>query len=553
MPPKIDNEVFEWLGEQLEPPPATKPTSKKKWLPRHTPKQRELFLAQEKYILCHGPKGGAKTYGVLDKLVRHCFDNRNALALILVRVQNMAVKGGSWDKLTSEVLPRWRDGNIQPLNVRKNGEWVSNPKAGEKMDDGLGLNYTEVKFDANHCPFIWIQNKHGGWSLITVMSCPHANQLRQRIRGVEPSIVFLDEATSCDTPEYFESVAAQLGRRPQVETVQQFLAATNPEDPDHWVYLKWFVEPYDADTGAKNPNFRDIYFPPDDNLENLQLGYLEGLASVYGKNATEAARMIGGEWVSAPSGEALFKDLFNIAIHVRPLDDTGRPSTSEWLMPDPNYAMILGLDPGSVYNAFIFMQWLPIDGIFRWMHFDEIVLLRKRVKYPDLVPAVMRRIRFWRDVTGAEIPQVWISDDTAFNVFRAATGSFDALDIQKVYEANREKYSLEPMRIRPCPKFQGSVEARIRIEQTALAQDEIIVSSRCVHVRRMYEKLESEKQKAGAPFDPRLATTPRRSDHLHVFDAGSYPKLAAATKPTLLQPIRSAGGSSLISVGRQAA
>ena len=538
MPPKIDNEIFEWLGEQLEPPPPPKPVKNKTWMPRQTPRQRELFAAQEKYILIWSGKGAAKSFGALDKLIQHCYDNENALALILVRVQNMAVKGGSWDKLVAEVLPRWRDGNRD--------------RDGNKLDDGLGINYSEVKFDANHCPFIWIQNQHGGWSMITVMSCPHAGQLRQRIRGVEPSIVFLDEATSCDTPEYFESVAAQLGRRPKVKGVQQFIAACNPEDPDHWVYLKWFIEPWD-ENGKKDENFRDIFFPPEDNRENLQPGYLEGLVSVYGKNATEAARMIGSQWVSAPSGEATFSGLFNVMHHVRPLDDQMHPSTKEWLSPSPSHAMIIGLDPGSVFNAFIFHQWLPIDGAFKWLTFDEIVLLRKRANYLDLIPAVMRRIRFWRDLVGAEIPMVWISDEAAFNVYRAASGTFDSLEINRIYELNREKYNLEPMKVRPCPKFSGSVEARIRIEQTLLSQDEIVVSSRCVHVRKMYEGLECEKQKPGAPFDPKLATTPKRSDHIHVFDATSYPKLAASTKPSLLIPPKRGSGSTLISVSGHAA
>ncbi len=543
MRPKIDSAVFEWLGEQLDPPPPPKPVANKTWMPRQTPKQRELFEANERAILCWGPKGGSKSYGCIEKMVKHCYRNRNALALILVRVQNMAVKGGAWDILTSEVLPKWRDGNPDPKD--KTGATL--------LDEGMGLHFSEVRFDANHCPFIWIQNKYGGWSLITVMSCPNANQLRQRIRGVVPSIVFLDEATSCDQPEYYESVAAQLGRRPQVEDPQQFLAATNPEDPDHWVFLKWFVEPYNADTGEKDANFRDIYFPAEDNKENLPAGYLENLKSVYGRNVTEAARMIGGEWVSAPSGDALFKDLFVVAHHVRPLDDQLRVKTDEWLTPSPTHAMIIGVDPGNVYNSFVFLQWLPVDGKFKWLTFDEIVLLRKRVDYNDLIPAVMRRVRYWRDVVGAEIPQVWISDDQAFTAFRASVGNFDATVINRIYEKNREKLNLEPMRMRPCPKYNDSVAARVRIEQSALAQDEILVSSRCTHVRQMYERLECEKQKPGAPFDPKLATTPRRSDHLHVFDAASYPKFAAATKPSLLVPMSQASGSSLISVNRQAA
>lgn len=544
MPPKIDNEIFEWLGDQISPPPPPPPITNKKWMPRQTPKQRELFDSTEKSILCWGPKGGAKSYGCVEKLVKHCYRNRNALALILVTVQNMAVKGGSWDILTNEVLPKWRDGNPDPKD--KTGQ--------TRTDEGMGLHYSEVKYDANHCPFIWIQNRYGGWSMITVMSCPHANQLRLRIRGVAPSMIFLDEATSCSSHEYYESAAAQLGRRPQVEDPQQFLAATNPEDPDHWVFLKWFIEPYDEATGVKDPSFRDIYFPAEDNKVNLPEGYLEGLKSIYGKNVTEAARMIGGEWVSAPSGDALFKDLFNVQFHVRPLDEKGRPSVSEWLRPSGKHTMIIGVDPGSVYNAFIFMQWLPIGGVFKWLIFDEVVLLRKKANYHQMIPALMRRIRWWRSTVGAEMPQVWISDENAFNVYRAASGSYDATEINKIYEAHRNDpdIMLEPMKIRACPKWAGSVEARLRIEQTALAQDEIVVSSRCTHVRKMYEQLECEKQKPGAPFDPKLATTPRRSDHLHVFDAGSYPKLAAATKPSLLVPMKQGGGSTLISVGHAA-
>jgi hypothetical protein len=558
MRPKIDNSAFEWLGEQLEPPPPPRPVKNRKWMPRQTPKQRELFLANERYILCHGPKGGSKSYGVLDKLVQHCYDNRNALAMILVVVQNMAVKGGAWDKLINEVLPRWKDGNTEPLNVLKDGKWVPNPKAGEKMDDGLGLHYSDVKYDQNHYPFIWIQNKHGGWSMIAVLSCPNPNQLRLRIRGVEPSMVFLDEATSTAGPEYFEAVAAQLGRRPQVEGQQQFIAATNPEDPDHWVFLKWFIEPFDDETGLVkiDRNFRDIYFPAEDNAENLQIGYLENLKSVYGKNATEAARMIGGEWVASPSGEALLASLYNPTIHVRPLDENSRPHRNEWLQPYPGYPMLIGLDPGAVYNAFVFMQRLPLGGIMRWLIFDEVVLLRKRVSYLKLVPVVMRRIRFWRDTAGAELPMVWISDDSALNVFRpGSAGGFDAADIQKVYEARRaeEEFRLEAMRIRGCPKFGGSVEARITILQTALAEDQVIVSSRCTHVQRMFEKLECEKQKPGAPFDPKLAVTPRRSDHLHVFDATTYPMLAAATKPSLLIPAQSGGGGTTLFTVRPAA
>jgi len=512
MRPKIDNAAFELLGQILEPPPPPPVTEAKYWVPHQTPAQQRLFASDAKYILNWGPKGGAKSFGCVDKLVKHCFENKNAFALILVRVQNMAVKGGAWDKLINEVLPRWKE--------------------------GLGIQDSGVKTDANHCQYIWISNQHGGWSMISVMSCPHANQLRQRIRGVEPSIVFVDELTSCDSVEYFESVAAQLGRRPLITGVQQFIGACNPEGPSHWVYKKWFIEPFNEETGEKDHNYEDIFFPREENRANLQEGYFEHLDSVYGKNSTEAARMIGGEWVDQPSGEGLFRELFNQTVHIRPLDSDFRPSTKEWLMPHPDHAFIIGMDPGSSNNAFIFWQWLPLDGGLKWVCFDELVTIRKRIKYPDLIPMVMRRIRWWRDTTGKETPMVWISDNTAFNQYRAAQGSYDALEMERVYETMRAKYKLEPLRIKQAPKFQGSVEARVRIMQTALAQDEVIISSRCVLMQKMVLRLEAEKQKDGAPFDPKAAMTPKRSDHLHVFDAATYPMLTASISPSLLQPAK---------------
>lgn len=122
------------------------------------------------------------TYGALTKLVKHCYLNENALALIVVTVRSMANKGGAWSKLQEMVLPAWRDGNRD--------------RDGKLLDEGMGLHYTDVMFDSQHNEMIWIQNQYGGWCMVILVSAPHANQLRLRIRGYEPSFVFVDELTS---------------------------------------------------------------------------------------------------------------------------------------------------------------------------------------------------------------------------------------------------------------------------------------------------------------------------------------------------------------------
>lgn len=519
---KIKTDAFELLGSMLDPPPAPPPVDNQTWSPRLTPSQQILFDSDALYILCWGEKGGAKTYGCLSKMVKHCYENRNALGLVLVKVKSMANKGGALDKLMYEVLPDWKN--------------------------GLGLHHSDIKQDTQHNEFVWIQNQYGGWSMIVFASAPHAYQLRERIRGYEPSIVFVDELTSTDSDLYFTAVAAQLGRRPLVEGKQQYLGACNPEGESHWVYKKWFEEPFDEDTELWDPDFEKIHFLIEENRANLQAGYLESLAKIYRNDPTESARMIEGVWRDKPSGEGIFVGFFDPTRHMYPLDEELRPKKDEFIIPHTDYPMIIGLDPGSVYNTFIFEQRLPLDGRLKWVFFDEIVILKRQIKYADLVPLVMRRIVWWRKTVGFEVPQVWISDDNAFNVYRASTGSFDVLTIERIYEANREKYGLEKMRVRKCPKFNGSVKARVTTARNCLAQDEAIVSSKCLHMKRMFEQLRSTPQKSGQPYDPDLADMPMRSDHLHVFDGATYPMLAASIAPILLQPPSREGTQRLISV-----
>lgn len=515
--PKLEHDVFEVLGRIVRPPPPPKPPSNETWRPSLTPAQDKLFESQARYLLAWSEKGSGKTVGALHKLTRHCFENDNALAIILVRVRSMANKGGAWDKLQTMVLPQWKA--------------------------GLGLEHTEVKFDSQHNEFMWIANQYGGWSMVVLISAPHAMQLRERIRGYEPSFVFVDELTSCDSVEYFQAIAAQIGRRPFVDTVQQYVAATNPEGPTHWVYKKWFIDAYNEETGEHDEDFENIYFPIAENAGNLTGGYLRSLEKIYRSDDTEAARMIRGEWVDRPSGEGLFREIYNVVIHVKPLNDEGQPDIRAGLAPVAGHVMGLGIDPGSPNNAFTFFQRLPLDGKQKWLFFDEVVTIRRKIPYTDLIPLVMRRIRWWRDEVKSEMPMVWIADEAAFNQWRASTGSFDVLQFEQIYEAHRLKYRLEPLKIKACPKGAGSVLTRVQLLQQHLVNEEIIVSARCRQIQQMFLRIEGKKVRPGEAPDPEGMMTPTKSDHKHVFDALSYPVLFAHINPTALVPLKTSSQS----------
>lgn len=550
---KIDGKAFAQLGKILQPPEPPPPPPKKKkragkseegWAPSLTPKQQEAFDSSARYILAYGEKGSGKTIGLLHKMVRHAYENNNALCLIVVRVKSMATKGGAFDKLNHHILPRWRDGN-------------RDAKTGELVDDGLQIEFSEVKYDAQHNEYIWVENRHGNWSMIVLISAQHSHQLRERIRGYEPSFVLVDELTSCDTIEYLRAIAAQIGRREGIDGPQQYTAACNPEGPSHWVYKAWFEDPFDPATGEWDPDYHKIHVPIEDNRKNLPDGYLENLAKLYKGDPIEAARMLSGVWIERPSGEALFLDVFIPNNHVKP-----SPGAMERIIPEPDYPIIMGMDPGATNNSYSFMQWYPVDGAMKWIVFDEIVYTQRRITYRILVPSILRRLAHWNTyVFGHGVKKrfrvAWNSDTSAFNQFRAAQGSFDAMEFEKIANAKvgglpplHETLGVAKMKITPAPKFQGSVIARVRLTMDLLSENRLLVSAGCPRHIEMLQKLESEKCKPGQPYDAELALTPRRSAHLHPFDSMSYPLLTGSIVPQLLNPAEeSSGAQSMFSIG----
>lgn len=529
---KLHPNLFEELGKKViapePPPPPTKKERDEGWAPNLGPAQQEAFDSAARYLLCDGEKGSGKTIGLLHKLVRHCYENENALALILVRIKSMATKGGAWDKLNGHVLPRWRNGNRD--------------ESGKPIDEGLGIEYTDVKYDSQHNEYIWIENMHGSWSMVVLVSAPHANQLRDRMRGYEPSIALVDELTSCDSIEYLRAVAIQIGRREGVTGPQQYMAACNPEGPSHWVHKVWFEEAFDPVSGEWDPDYHRIHVPIEQNAHNLPSGYIENLQKLYRNDPVEAARMLHGEWIDRVSGDALFADIFFIAIHVQP-----PMPTLERLLPVIDFPILIGMDPGAVSNAFSFLQWIPVDDEMKWLLFDEMVYTQRRIRYDILVPCFLRRIKFWNDTIYPEkkkrFPVVYVADSSAFNQYRAQQGSFDVLDFEKIANLPKgdkpplcEQLGLAPMKVQQAPKFQGSRIARTRRVMDLLGANELIVSAGCPRHIEMFQKLESEPQKPNQPFDPDLSMTPKRSVHIHCYDSFCNPILASAITPQILTP-----------------
>lgn len=484
----------EAVGEKKESEVTT-------WAPSLSPTQQKIFDDPSNYILAYGERGSGKTFCLGGhKLVRHLYENFNALAIIIVGVRSQATLGGVWHKLQVEILP----------------EWV----------DGIGLTHTSERQDTQKNLYMDVGNRFGGWSRVVLISIPYGAFIKDRIKGFEPSIIFVDELTNLDTEDYFNAVVQQLGRRQGIHGPQQYLAACNPDGPSHWVYKRFFEEPWRDKDGQKkwNDDYSKYHVPIKENEHNLPPGYYDRIMEAVKTDPVEEARMVRGEWIDRPAGAAIFGPYFNKTIHVAGDGKTG-------ILPNVDYPIICGWDPGSVNNAIIFMQHLVGADKAIWTVFDELVTINKKLPYTTLIPLVMRKMAYWNRKLDHKFAYIHISDNSAFNQYRAKTGSYDMKDIEEISRDKAETFEVSPIKMRAAPKFSGSVEARVRLTIANLQSEQIIVSAQCTKVLKMFQNLISEKP--GKHYDPNISFKPKRSVYIHAFDAMSYPVIFYNSTPSL--------------------
>jgi len=498
------------------PEPRHKPRKPrvKGWWPNQcqTKSGRKIFNTITKYNLAHGERGSGKTMDVLGRLVRHCYENDNALAVVVTLTRSSATLGGAWEKLLSIILPEWVEG----IGLEGDG---NQGRIQERRDDSQNR-------------YVWIGNKHGGWSRIVMRSMLHGEQIQGRIKGMEFSFFFFDELTETDSEEYFIQPLQQLRR--QVNELQ-FWGACNPSDDgeDHWVYKRWFVKKNQADP----KQYATIHVPMHENIFMANRDeYIEQVKEACKSDPTAYDRLIRGLWVKRPRGKGLLAPYFSRATHV-----LGRRKARVGILPSTRWPIIqMGYDLGPANSCITFEQNPPTNDIPLWSIFDEIIHIQavdgKNTPWHIIAIEMLKKMNFWCKVMGKNFVFQHLSDSDAFtkkNTDGSISGRQLERTLRRMLDERADSYPHlkhlgKRFKIQGVPKPQGSVAGRVNIVIAKLMNNELKFSDLCPFHIEMVERLEQ------APNKDSLHPLKTVRGHIHVFDSMSYPMYHAEMGGRLL-------------------
>ncbi len=506
--PKLPPEQLGPVADFEHPPGTPPPAHINGWCPDLNPTQQLIFDDLALYIIAYGEKGSGKSIGCYHALVRHCYEEDNALALLIAPQIRTGKIGALYD--LEYVLDVWRNGN-----------WADREQT-VRSDAGMGLEYTSASLDPqtkDRC--IWIGNRHGGWSQVILMSIPYAEVVEKRMKDLAPSFVLLSEITELENKKFFTFISQQLGRRRGIKGPQQYVCNCNPEGPSHWVYEVFWIDCVDQETGIRDKNYSVYHVKIHENRHNLPPGYIERLEALY-KDPLDRQRLLDGQWVDRPTGEAIFRQYFRKEIHVR-----GDASKNIGLTPKKGFPVFIGYDPGPANFSVHFEQAIQTPNKTIWIIFDELNFVGQYMPDFQVVPRVMERMAHWNKILGGA-RFVHIGDEASFT-HRRPDGTYDAtrlLELSKKWlAAHTEHAALGPIRMRPCPKGKESVPARVQMLINLFMDEALYVSAMCPKTVEMFRLIASDKPKEGKEmkYDQNVGLIPKRSAYIHPLDSASFP------------------------------
>jgi hypothetical protein len=469
------------------------------WKPPLSPKQMQLVArchprpGKPKYGLVSGCRYSTKTYGCLHALVNHAWNVKSANVSVISPTVTSADDSGCWEELTTNVIPKWVDGNFGL-------EWVTPPRQ----------KGTTKKL------YCQITNKFGGVSRFQLDSLQHEAEVEGRFKNKSHSAIYMSEASYYKHRKTFDIIIECLRGEKWSDDDFLFLLDTNPADEgtESWLWKLFYDFRVQADLSDNDRVFQKniwlMEFTIEDNIFMSKERLSEQLAR-YAHSEDLMARYARGEWVRAV-GNSVFFEQFRPKIHIVGEFFSRDNPEPETLLPESNCSELLtGWDIGSGPNsAFhiaekVYQQRNNKDvSIFKFL--DEVVYIGSENSMTDFVRECMDKIQFWENIIGRPVNWRNWSDRSAFDNRERIANIFHH---QLVFNETDGK-----IRLQAADRSPGSMIQRVNITKKVLFENRMYISrSRCPNLIDSIQSIRPGK--GNSPLD-------KTSKFKHALDSATY-------------------------------
>lgn len=458
----------------------------------------KLYNCYHPYVLIDGPRWAGKTVAACHKMIRHCWENDNAIFGIVAKTKGNA-KSGVWTHgLINFCIPQW-----------------------EKNCKGFKLAKGESMTADSKMSFVRINNYYGGISEIQLHSLVHDEDVEKKFKGTNFSGMYVSEADQFGTEiknvnnknHVFNVFCDQL-RIPSVpEEHHQIILDTNPPEDgeDNWMYPIFFDPP--EERLKHDPDYRSSYvripFTWDDNPW-MSPKKRRDLLTRYSHDANLKARYILGKWVK-DLRNGMFSDVLIPNTHFIGNATAMDPSQWEVLTPaSGTFEMAVGWDPGDVNHgvAMAAPRSHPHGNIYDFV--DEVAIIGQKCSLDDLTMMVMEQMDKWerfmlREFGVAKV--LWRHwSDSSVDKYRASANADDAATI---FLASGGRINLMGV-----DKIPGSVMQRIKLLRKFLFNNRAFFSASMVFACEMLQRIKKGRSVA-SPFK-------RNDPYKQIFDPITY-------------------------------
>lgn len=504
------------------------------------PKQLEVFNARNRILLVSGSRLSGKTIACINRIVRHLWETPMASVGFYAKSIKLAKDSGPWQQLVEQVVPDWINAGIGMEYTTRDGTGQPGPKQDAQT----------------RTTFFRVRNYHGGESECRLFSIDHDQEVAQKVRSKVFSMMYFSELSMFKDPRILSTTLPSL-RMPHLlpptndpdapDNWHMWLGDTNPDEEEgnrSWFYKMFWIDRLNPNHPWLKPSVQrsmrviEMFLTDNPHVRQQQVDELIGTCG--GDPALYDSYVLGKHGDAGKLTRRWFSAHFSRQVHVV----GGTEEEGDQIDVQPSTTVLqTGWDLGGSTNhgAGILEKWERLvdtvqDGQIiqvpktAWSVLDELVFLNEQVSLDEFAVKFLEKMIAIEKRSGKRFEWEHWSDDTAVNVWRASSASYDYLEIQSAIL--RESKGMWDVVLRPVLKPDGSVMARCRLLQRKLRDGLLFVSSRCTHVIEMLE--EARKDENGDFFSDK---------HKHTFDWLTYPmymaeidELTSPNRPTASKP-----------------